>query len=109
MIEHRPIAGTAFTALVDALFVSLIGLQPGAGLQYGAIVFGAFGLLASVNLSRRLWTNRHKVQLTQRWSTFMGFIIIVYAAQLISGLIPMNEAGEAGRAASLTLILVSLG
>ena len=108
-LEHRAVAGTAFTALVDALFVSLIGLQPGAGLQYGAIVFGAFGLLASVNLSRRLWTNRHKVQLTQRWSTFMGFIIIVYAAQLISGLIPMNEAGEAGRATTFIYIMFAMG
>ena len=30
-VEHQAIAATAFTALVDALFVSLIGLQPGSG------------------------------------------------------------------------------
>ena len=40
-VEHQAIAATAFTALVDALFVSLIGLQPGGGLAYGALILGA--------------------------------------------------------------------
>ena len=109
MIEHRAIAGTAFTALVDALFVSLIGLQPGSGLQYGAIIFGAFGLLTSLNLGHRLWTNRRRVRLSTRWSTFMGFIILVYAAQLITGLIPMSASEEAGRATTFIYIMFGLG
>jgi hypothetical protein len=108
-IEHRAIAGTAFTALIDALFVSLIGLQPGAGLQYGAITFGAFGLLASGNLGIRLWNNRKQVQLSSRWSTFMGFIILVYGAQLISGLIPMSATDEAARATTFIYIMFALG
>jgi hypothetical protein len=108
-IEHRAIAGTAFTALIDALFVSLIGLQPGAGLQYGAIVFGAFGLLASGNLGVKLWNNRKQVQLSRRWSTFMGFILIVYAAQLISGLVPMSRIDEANRATTFIYIMFALG
>jgi len=108
-IEHRAIAGTAFTALIDALFVSLIGLQPGAGLQYGAITFGAFGLLTSFNLGRRLWASRHQVQLSTRWATFMGFIIVVYTAQLITGLVPMTASEEAGRATTFIYIMFALG
>ena len=46
-IEHQAIASTAFTALVDALFISLIGLEPGGGLDFGAVILGALGLTSS--------------------------------------------------------------
>ena len=55
-VEHQAIAATAFTALADALFVSLIGLQPGGGLRYGAVILGG------------------------------TFIIAAYAAQVVTGL-----------------------
>jgi hypothetical protein len=108
-VEHRAVAGTAFTALIDALFTSLIGLQPGAGLQYGAVIFGSIGLLSSINLARRLWAAKSKVQLSRRWSTFMGFIIVVYAAQLIVGLWPMSSANEASYTAAFIYAMFSLG
>jgi len=109
-VEHRAVAGTAFTALIDALFTSLIGLQPGGGLQYGAVIFGALGLLSSINLARRLRAAGREVQLSRRWSTFMGFIIIVYAAQLIVGLWPkMSPASEASYTAAFIYAMFSLG
>ena len=109
-VEHRAVAGTAFTALVDALFTSLIGLQPGGGLQYGAIIFGLLGLISSVNLARRLRAASLEVQLSRRWSTFMGFIIIVYAAQLAVGLWPnMRQADEASYTAAFIYAMFSLG
>jgi multisubunit Na+/H+ antiporter MnhB subunit len=108
-VEHRAVAGTAFTALIDALFTSLIGLQPGGGLQYGAVIFGAIGLISSINLARRLRAARREVQLSRRWSTFMGFIIVVYAAQLIVGLWPMSAANEASYTAAFIYAMFSLG
>jgi hypothetical protein len=108
-VEHRAVAGTAFTALVDALFTSLIGLQPGGGLQYGAVIFGAIGLLSSVNLARRLRVASREVQLSRRWSAFMGFIIIVYTAQLVVGLWPMSRAEEASYTAAFIYAMFSLG
>ena len=109
-VEHRAVAGTAFTALLDALFTSLIGLQPGGGLQYGAVIFGALGLISSVSLSRRLRAARREVQLSRRWSTFMGFIIIVYAAQLVVGLWPHMSRGEqASYTAAFIYAMFSLG
>ena len=109
-VEHRAVAGTAFTALLDALFVSLIGLQPGAGLQYGAVIFGALGLISSVNLSRRIWLVRGQVELSRRWSTFMGFIIVMYAAQLIVGLWPhMSTASQSSYTAAFIYAMFSVG
>jgi len=66
-IEHQAIASTAFTALVDALFVSLIGLEPGGGLNYGAVILGGLGLTSSIGLAARLWRARHVESLTRRW------------------------------------------
>ena len=108
-VEHRAVAGTAFIALIDALFTSLIGLQPGAGLRYGAIIFGALGLLSSINLSRRLWRARREVRLSRRWSTFMGFIMIVYAAQLVVGLSSIKPAAQASYTAAFIYAMFSLG
>ncbi len=109
-VEHRAVAGTAFTALLDALFTSLIGLQPGGGLQYGAVIFGALGVVSSVNLSRRLRAARREVQLSRRWSTFMGFITIVYVAQFIVGLWPhMSRDAQASYTAAFIYAMFSLG
>jgi hypothetical protein len=108
-IEHRAIAGTAFTALIDALFVSLIGLQPGAGLRYGAIIFGTLGLISSCNLAHRLYVAQRTIQLSRRWSTFMLFIIGVYAAQLVVGLIPMDPSSEASYTAGFIYAMFGLG
>jgi energy-converting hydrogenase Eha subunit A len=108
-VEHRAVAGTAFIALIDALFTSLIGLQPGAGLRYGAVIFGALGLLSSINLSRRLWSARREVQLSRRWSTFMGFIMVVYAAQLAVGLAPIKPDAQASYTAAFIYAMFSLG
>ena len=94
-IEHQAIAATAFTALVDALFVSLIGLQPGGGLQHGAVIFGALGLSSTVGLNLRLWRNRHLAHLSNRWPLFLVVIMAVYAAQRVTGLLP--ETRRCGR------------
>jgi hypothetical protein len=98
-VEHQAMAGTAFTALIDALFVSLIGLQPGGALEYGAVILGGLGLTSSIGLAVRLWRARGKEALSRRWPYLLGFIIVVYAAQVISGF----TAGSGSAQASLTV------
>jgi hypothetical protein len=108
-VEHRAVAGTAFVALIDALFISLIGLEPGGGLQLGATIFGLIGLFSSCGLAFRLWRARQKAALSRRWALFMLFIIAVYAGQLATGLIPENPASAAGNTATFIYILFALG
>jgi hypothetical protein len=101
-VEHQAMAGTAFTALIDALFISLIGLQPGGGLNYGAVILGGLGLTSSIGLAVRLWRARGTEALSRRWPYLLGFIIVVYAAQFISGF----AAGSASSQANLTVTFV---
>jgi len=108
-VEHQAIAATAFTALVDALFVSLIGLQPGGGLQYGAVIFGALGLSSTAGLAIRLWRSRHLGHLSNRWPFFLVFILLTYAAQMITGLVHETEAGAADRAATFVYVMFGIG
>ena len=108
-VEHQAIAATAFTALVDALFISLIGLQPGGGLDYGAVIFGALGLSSTIGLALRLWRSRHLGHLSNRWPLFLGIIMAVYAAQLASGIVPATPAGAADRTATFVYVMFGVG
>jgi hypothetical protein len=108
-IEHQAIAATAFTSLVDALFVSLIGLQPGGGLRYGAISLGALGLTSSCGLAVRLWRVRGTEQLSRRWPYLLSFIVAVYAAQLVGGFAVSGGAGQADLAVTFLYIMFGVG
>jgi hypothetical protein len=108
-VEHQAIAATAFTALIDALFVSLIALQPGGGLDDGAVIFGALGLSSTAGLTLRLWRSRHLGHLSNRWPFFLAIIMAVYAAQLISGLVHQTLAGAEDRAATFVYVLFGVG
>lgn len=108
-MEHQAIAATAFTALVDALFVSLIGLQPGGGLQYGAVSLGALGLTSSCGLAVRLLRARGSEPLSRRWPYLLSFIIAVYAAQLASGLVVRSGGTETDLTVTFVYIMFGIG
>lgn len=108
-VEHQAIAATAFTALVDALFVSLIGLQPGGGLRYGAVPLGGLGLTSSCGLAVRLWQARGTEPLSRRWPYLLSFIIAVYAAQVISGIVAGSGNAEADLTVTFVYVMFSVG
>jgi hypothetical protein len=89
-VEHQAIAATAFTALVGALFVTLIGLQT------GAVIFGALGLSSTAGLAIRLWRSRHLGHLSNRWPFFLVFILLTYAAQMTGGRYAASGAPAGG-------------
>jgi len=108
-VEHQAIAATAFTALVNALFVSLIGLQPGGGLDYGAVILGGLGLSSSCGLALRLWRSRRGEVLSRRWPYLLGFIIAVYAAQVISGLVASSASAQEDLSVTFLYIMFATG
>jgi hypothetical protein len=108
-MEHQAIAATAFTALVDALFTSLIALEPGGGLREGALIFGALGLTSSCGLGLRLWRARGAQRLSRRWPILLGAIIAIYTAQLVTGLIPMSPAGQASQTTTFIYAMFGIG
>ena len=57
-VERRARATSAFTALLDAFFVSLVALIPKTNLGYTAFVMGVIGLLNTLSVSRHFWEER---------------------------------------------------
>lgn len=104
-VEHQATAATAFTALVDALFISLIALEPDAGYRWGALVFGLLGLTSTTALAMRLWRARAHTKINQRWPMTLGLIMAVYVAQTVSGI---GHAGP-GTTATFVYILFATG
>jgi hypothetical protein len=108
-VEHQSIAATAFTALVDALFISLIGIEPGGGLSFGAVILGTLGLTSSCGLAFKLWQARASSDLSRRWPYLLGFIIVVYAVQIISGIVLRTPDSKASSAVTFVYILFGVG
>ena len=93
-LEHQAIAATAFTALIDALFVSLAGLTPGGGTMLASLIMGLIGLSSSAALAARLWRARRAEPLSQRWPYLLTLILATYAAQVILALTYRSAAGS---------------
>jgi uncharacterized membrane protein len=100
--EHQAMAATAFTALIDALFVSLDGLTPGGGTQTTSAIMGVLGLTSTASLYWRMWRSRDDEWLRQRWPYLLGLITVMYAAQAIFG----GTAGSADQSDSLSVTFI---
>lgn len=108
-VEHQAIAATAFTALVDALFVSLLGLDPRGNLRIAALVLGLIGLASSSGLAVRLWRSRRGEALSRRWPYLLGAIIAMYAAQASTAFISRTAKDAAAQSATFVLIMFAAG
>jgi hypothetical protein len=107
--EHQAMAATAFTALIDALFVSLDGLTPGGGTQITSLLMGLIGLTSSGSLTWRLWRSRHDHQFTRRWPYLLGLIMLMYALQAILGGTARTASGADSLSATFIMIMFGVG
>jgi hypothetical protein len=101
-VEHQAMAATAFTALIDALFVSLDALTPGGGTQTTSVIMGTIGLTSTASLFWRLWKSRDDERLSKRWPYLLSLITVMYGAQAILG----GTAGTASRSDSLSVTFI---
>ena len=109
-LEHQAVAATAFTALLDALFVSLGGLVPGnSGTRYSGLVLGLIGLTSTAALTRRLWLARGTEQLSRRWPYVLVAIIAMYAAQCIASLTARTAAESDSTSVAFIMALFAVG
>ena len=108
-VEHQAVAATAFTALVDALFLSMAGLLPGNGTPGAALALGLLGLTSTVGLIIRLWRARSSGRLSHRWPVLLSLIFACYAAQAATSFITSSTAGAQAQAAKFVFILFAVG
>lgn len=86
--RRRTAAGSAFTALLNAFFVSLAALIPTSNLGYTALVMAIIGLVNTLALGRHTWEDRRLGRGLLAYALLPGSLIVYtlqiwYAAQLL--------------------------
>ncbi len=109
-IESRIVAGSTFTAMMNAFFISLGALLPHTNIGWFALSFGIIGILNSLNQGRALlipWPSWQNV-LRRMWLTVLSLYIYIYelvcSIQLL--LSPTNETPVSYLALSVVIIYI---
>ena len=96
----RAIAGSAFTALVNSFFVSLIALIPDTRLGYTATVMALISLWSTLRLHRRL--PRHDAHVLQ-----LALALAAYLGQLGVGVVSIFNPGTSGYVEAMAYLLIA--
>lgn len=107
--QLRTVTATAFAALLDALWISLVGLRPGNGLPKASLVLGLLGTASTVALIIRLYQARSRERLSRRWPFLMGFIVAMYGAQVVTAFTASSPAQAPSAAATVVMVLFGVG
>jgi hypothetical protein len=108
-VEQRSIAATAFTALVDALWISLFALRPGNNVPTASLVLGLIGLTSTVALTIRLWRARRRERLSNRWPFLLLVITGLYGYQVSTAFTAGSSLVAQSDAATLVFIFFGVG
>src|ERR1035438_10750214 len=108
-VEQQSIAATAFTALVDSLWLSLVALIPGNGLPSASLILGLIGLTGTVGLTVRLLRPRSKEQVSARWPMLLPLIVLLYGFQAASFFTAHGSKAAQSDAATFVLIFFGVG
>jgi hypothetical protein len=106
-VELQSTAATAFTALVDALWISMFALRPGNNIPIASVVLGLIGLSSTAGLTLRLWQARRRENLSSRWPYLLLVIIGLYAYQVWTGF--TATGGQEAQSDAATLVFVFFG
>ncbi len=105
-VERHAVAATAFTALVDSLWISLVALLPGNGIPTASLLLGILGLTSTAALIVRLWRARSREKLSHRWPVLLLLIVATYVAQTVTAL-TASDARRTG--ATFVMIFFAVG
>jgi hypothetical protein len=109
-IEHQAVAGTAFTALVDSLWISLIALLPdGNGIPTANLLLGALGMTSTAGLGVRLWRARSGERFRHRWPILLGLILATYVWQVVVSFTATSQRSAMHAGATFVLVFFAVG
>ena len=108
-LEHQAVAGTAFTALVDSLWISLIALLPGNGIPTANLLLGALGVTSTAGLGVRLWRARAGEAFTHRWPVLLGLILVTYAWQVVVSFTATTKPSALHAGSTFVLVFFAVG
>ncbi len=112
-LERQAVASTAFTALVDSLWVSLVALlpgrSPGSSIPAVSVILGILGLTSTASLAFRLWRARLGRTLGHRWPVALPLIVVMYAAQIITAVTSSSGKSALSTGAVFVMVFFAVG
>jgi hypothetical protein len=113
-LERQAVAATAFTALVDALWVSLTALLPGGaegdGLSTASLILGLLGATSTTSLAVRLWRARSGGRkFSRRWPVVLPAIAVMYGAQAVTAITSDTAQATLRNGATFVMIFFAVG
>jgi len=108
-LERQAVAATAFTALVDSLWISLVALLPGHDVRVVSIALGVLGLTSTASLTLRLWRARSDQKFTRRWPVLLPLIAAMYGAQTVTAALASSPRAAESSGATFVMIFFAVG
>ena len=109
-LEHQAVAGTAFTALVDSLWISLVALLPGSnGIPTVNLLLGLLGMTSTAGLGVRLWRARSGEQLSHRWPVLLALILATYTWQTVVSFTATGRQEAMRPGSTFVLVFFAIG
>jgi hypothetical protein len=107
-IARRAIAGSAFTALLNAFFVSLGSLLPGYNLGGFALVMSLIGLLNSSTLVLRIVKQRGSGALLVQRALLLLASFIIYGLECANGIGLINNGNDHRYVYTIGILLITI-
>ncbi|HJT59215.1 MAG TPA: hypothetical protein VJ761_22100 [Ktedonobacteraceae bacterium] len=107
-LERQAMATSAFTALINAFFFSIVALVPRTNIGYGAVILGLLALSSSLLLAWNLFRQRQHWQDTVRRTFLIIVSVTVYGYQLYNGVILFINPADANAIYALTMLVIGV-
>jgi hypothetical protein len=106
--EPQAVASSAFTALVNAFFISLGGSVPGLNIGIVALWTSLVSLAQTLNLGRKLWRGRPGLLRTMRRLALVMLSVVIYGLQLRYALQFLGTPRQVGALYGLVFLLFAV-
>ncbi|MBA3825130.1 MAG: hypothetical protein H0X24_14690 [Ktedonobacterales bacterium] len=107
-IERRAVAGSAFTALINAFYVSLGGLLPGYNLGGFALAMGIIGVLNTLLLIFRIVYNPKNRAFLVNGATLILASLIIYGMECTFAVRLIHHGNDADDVYTLCILLIAI-
>ena len=108
-VESRSRASSAYSALLNIFFISLLGTIRGSGLGFLPLILAAVGLATALGIGVNLWRESPRLRsvLSSRVGLWLGSTV-VYAVELWYGWQIVKDPGNTAHTYALAYVLVAL-
>jgi hypothetical protein len=108
-VESRSRASSAYTALINIFFISLLGTIRGSGLGFLPLILAAVGLANTLGIGVNLWREspRRRSALSSGVGLWLGSTV-VYALELWYGWQIVRDPGNTAHIYALAYVLIAV-